>query len=119
MAISTIPLKKERGFVNFGGILIGLVSQLARIGRGYSMPSIHPGRKVPWIFGIIDITDHNFSRSIGSALLEVVTIRYSIILMTGAAGLLRTVRYFALYAQRVPVESPQDNLFMQRDLRGD
>jgi hypothetical protein len=118
MARSTIPDKKERGFVNFGGILIGLLGQLARVSRGYSMLSIHPGRKVPRGFGIIGITDNNFPRSIGSALLEVVTIRYSIIVMTGAAGLLRTVRYFALYAQRGPVESLQDNLFMQGDLRG-
>ena len=118
MARSTIPYKKERGFVYFGGSLIDLLSQLARVGRGDSMLSIHSRREVPRVFGIGGITDNNFSRSIGSALLEVVTIRYSIIVMTGAAGLLRAVRHYALYSQRASVESLQNNLFMQRDLGG-
>ncbi len=82
------------------------------------MLSIHSRREVPWVFGIEGITDNNFSGSVGSALLKMVTIRYSIVVMTGAAGLLRTVRHFALYGQRVSIESLQDNLFVQRDLGG-
>ena len=69
------------------------------------MPSIHSGRKVPRVFGIECITDNNFSGSIGSALLEMITIRYLIIVMAGATGPLRTVRNCAVYAQRVPIES--------------
>jgi len=118
MASSTIPDNKKRGFVNFRGMLIDLLSQLARIGRSYSMFSIHSGREVPWIFGIRGFPDNNLPASIGSALLEVVTIRYSIILMAGPTGLLRTVGHLAFYCQRIPIDSLQSNLFMQRDLGG-
>jgi hypothetical protein len=83
------------------------------------MLSIHSGREVPWVFGIEGITDHNFPGSIGAALLKMVAIRYSVIVMAGAASLLRTVRHFAIYGYWVPIESLQNDLFMQRDLGGD
>jgi len=96
MAGPTILNDVERGFVNFGGTSIGFLSQLARVGRGESMLSIHSRRKVPWVFRIEGITDQNSPKSVGSTLLEVVSVRYSIIVMTGATSLLRAIRPFAI-----------------------
>jgi len=76
------------------------------------MLSIHPRGKVPGVFWIEGITDDNFSRSIGSALLKVITIGYLIIIMAGTAGSFWTIRNFALSGEWVSIESPQDNFFM-------
>ncbi len=83
------------------------------------MLSIHSGGEIPWEFGIEGITDDNLPVSIRSALLEVVTIGYSIIIVAGAAGPLRTVRNFTIDREGNPIESLQNNLFMGRDLGGD
>jgi len=82
------------------------------------MLSIHSRREVPWIFGIKDITDHNFSGPISPALLKMVTIRYSVIVMTGATGFPRTIRNFAFQAQGGSIKPLQDDLFVQGNLGG-
>jgi hypothetical protein len=64
MARATILDKKERGFVNFRGMGIDFLSQLARIGRGDSMLSIHSGGKIPGIFGVEVVADDNFVSTI-------------------------------------------------------
>lgn len=48
-----------------------------------------------------------------------VTIGYSIIIVAGAAGPLRAVRNFTIDREGNPIESLQNNLFMDRDLGGD
>ena len=116
MARSTVPYKKEGGFVDFGGILIDLLSQLARIARSQSVLSIHSGGEVPGVFRVEGIADDDFSSSIRTTLLEVVTLGDLVIVVAGPAGLLGTVRCFTLHSEGLPVESSQDNLFMQRDL---
>ena len=78
----------------------------------------HPGREVPRVFGVEGIADNNFARPIRSALLEVIAIRYSVIVMAGAAGLPGTVGRFAIGGERTSIESFQNDLFMQRDLGG-
>jgi hypothetical protein len=80
---------------------------------------IHAGREVPGVFLIKGITDGNFSVSIGSALLEVVAIGYSLIIMAAAASSLWAVRFFAIDGEGVPIEILQDNLFMGRVLGED
>jgi len=83
------------------------------------MLSVHSGREIPRKFGIEGITDDNLPSSIGSTLLEVVTIRDSIIIVTGTAGPIRTVRNFTIDREGNPIDSLQNNLFMDSDLRGD
>jgi hypothetical protein len=60
------------------------------------------------------ITDDNFPVSVGSALLEVVAVGYSLIIMAATAGLLRTVRYSAIDGEGASVETLQNNLLMRR-----
>jgi hypothetical protein len=118
MAGPAVLEDRKRGLVDVGGVLICFSGQLARIGRGEPMSSVHPGRKVPWIFGIEGITDNNFPSSIDTALLKMVTIRNSVIVMAGTTSLLRTVGRLAIRGERVSIEPLQDNLFMQEGLRG-
>jgi hypothetical protein len=82
------------------------------------MPSIHPGRKVPWVFGIEGIADHRFPKPVRAALLEVVTVRDAMIVMTSATSLPGTVGQFAIRGERISIEPLQDDFFMQEDLRG-
>jgi len=116
MARATILDKKERGFVNFRGMGIHFLSQLARIGRGESMFSIHPGGKIPGIFGVEGVADDDFPGSIRTTLLEVVTLCDLVIVMAGPAGLLGTVRQPTLGGERASIESFQNDLLMQRHL---
>ena len=118
MARPTILDKKERGFVNFGGMGIDFLSQLARIGRSESMFSVHPGRKIPGIFGVEGVADDDFPGSIRTTLLEVVTLCDLVIVMAGPAGLPRTVRHFAIGRERASIEPFQNDLLMQRGLGG-
>jgi hypothetical protein len=118
MARPTILDKKERGFVNFRGMGIDFLSQLARIGRSESIFSVHPRGKIPGIFGIEGVADNGFPGSIRATLLEVVTLCDLVIVMAGPAGLPGTVRHFAIGGQRTSIESFQNDLFMQRDLGG-
>ncbi len=69
------------------------------------MPPVHSGGEVPWTLGIKSVTYNDFSHSIGSALLEVVTICYPVIIMANPAGLLGAVRRFAVYGELIPVGS--------------
>lgn len=116
VAGSTILDDVERGYVNLGGMLICFLGQLARVGRGYSMLSKHSRRKVPWIFWIEGILDDDFPFSIRPALLKMVAIGDTGVIVTGAASLLGAIGCFTLQGQWVPVESPEDDLVMQRDL---
>ena len=116
MARTAILHKKERGFVNFRGIGIDFLSQLARIGRSESMFSVHPGGKIPGIFGVEGVADDDFPSSVRATLLEMVALCDLVIIMTGPASLLRTVRQLALGGKRVSVESFQNDLLMQRHL---
>jgi hypothetical protein len=116
MARATILDKKERGFVNFRGMGIDLLSQLARIGRGESMFSVRPGGKIPRVFGVEGVADDDFPSSIRPTLLKVVTLCDLVIIMAGPAGLLGTVKHFAIGGERTSIESFQNDLLMQRDL---
>jgi len=116
MARATILDIKERGFVNFRGMDIDLLSQLARIGRSESMFSVHPGRKIPGIFRVEGVADDDFPGSIRATLLEVVTLCDLVIVMAGPAGLLGTVRQLTLSGERASIESFQNDLLMQRHL---
>jgi hypothetical protein len=69
------------------------------------MSSIHSGREIPWEFGIEGITDDDLTGGIGSALLKVVAIGYSIIIMAGAAGSLWAIRNFAFDGEGISIES--------------
>ena len=80
------------------------------------MFSVHPGRKIPGIFGVEGVADDDFPSSIRTTLLEVVTLCNLVIVMAGPAGLLGTVRQPTLGGERVSIESFQNDLLMQRDL---
>lgn len=116
MAGTAILDKKERGFVNFRGMGIDFLSQLARIGRGESMLSVHPGGKIPGIFGVEGVADDDLPSSVRATLLEMVALCDLVIVMAGPAGLLRTVRQLTLVGKRASVESFQNDLLMQRHL---
>ena len=118
MAGTTILEEGERGFIDFRRMVIPFLGQLARIGRGESMFSVHPGGKIPGIFGVEGIADDDFSSSIRTTLLEVIPLCDLIIVMAGPAGLPGTVRNVAIGGERAPVESFQNDLFMQGDLGG-
>jgi len=79
---------------------------------------IHSRGELPGVFLIEGIADHNFSSSIGSTLLKVVTIGDSIVIVTGPTSLLGTVRCFAIDSKGISIKSLQDNLFVQRNLGG-
>jgi hypothetical protein len=83
------------------------------------MLPIHSRGKLPRVFLIEGIADDNFSRSIGSALLEVVAIGHSFIIVAGPTGLLRTVGDLAVDRKGTPIKSLQSNLLMDRDLGGE
>jgi len=116
MAGTAILDKKERGFVNFRGMGIDFLSQLARIGRGESMLSVHPGGKIPGIFGVEGVADDDLPSSVRATLLEMVALCDLVIVMAGPAGLLGTVRQLTLVGKRASVESFQNDLLMQRHL---
>jgi hypothetical protein len=82
------------------------------------MLPIHSRGEVPRVFGIKGIADNNLPGPIGAALLEVIAICYLIIRMAGAASFFRTIRNFAIESERIPIKSPQSNLFMGRPLGG-
>jgi len=65
------------------------------------------------------IPDVDLSRSIGSALLEMVSPRNPLIIMTGPASSPGAIRDVTLYRQRIPVESPDDDFLMLKTLRGE
>jgi hypothetical protein len=116
MAGPTILDEKEGRFINLGRMRINLLSQLARVSRGQSMLSIHSRGKVPGILLIEGITDDYFSSTIRSALLEVVTTCYPLVVMAGTAGPLRAIRNFAIDSEGIPIESLQNNLFVRGSL---
>ncbi len=66
---------------------------------------------------IESITDDYFPSPVRSALLKVVTLRYSIIVVAGAAGPLRTVRDFTVDGKRASIKSLQNDLFVRGGLR--
>jgi len=80
---------------------------------------IESGGELPGMSLIEVIAHDNFSGSIGSALLEVVTVGDSIVIVANAASLLRTVRRFTVRSERTSVEPFQDDLFVRRRLRED
>lgn len=80
------------------------------------MFSVHPGGKIPGIFGVEGVADDDFPSSIRATLLEVVPLCDLVIIMAGPAGLPGTVRHFAIGGERTSIESFQNDLFMQRDL---
>jgi hypothetical protein len=80
---------------------------------------IESGGEVPGVFLVEGIADDNLPRSIGSTLLEVVTIRDSIVIVADTTGLLRAVRDFAMDGEGASVESFYDHLFVLRSLRED
>ena len=116
MTDTAILDEKERGLVYLRRISIAFLSQLARISGDKSMFPIHSRREVPREFLIKGITDYNFPVSVGSALLEVVAIGYSLIIVTAAASSFRTIRLFAIDAEGASIETLQNDLFMGRTL---
>jgi hypothetical protein len=82
------------------------------------MLPIHSRGELPRIFLIEGIANDDLPGSIRSALLEVVTIGYSIIIMAATTGSFGTVRNFTLDGEVTPIESLQGNLFVRRVLRG-
>ena len=83
------------------------------------MLSIHSRRKVPWIFLIEGVTDDDFPGTVCSTLLEVVTTGDPLVIMALTASSLRTVRIFAVNREGIPIESPQNNCFVDKDLGED
>ncbi len=77
-------------------MLIGLLSQLARIGGGDSVLSIHSRREVPGIFWIEEILDDDLPFSIRPALLKMVAIGDTGVIVTGATRLLGAIGCFTL-----------------------
>lgn len=71
------------------------------------------------VFRIEGITDDNFPSFIGSALLKVVAVGYSIIIMAGAASSFWAVRNFTIGGEGASIVPPQDNFFVQRNLGRD
>ena len=82
------------------------------------MFSVHPGGKIPGVFGVEGVADNDFSSSIRPALLKMVAIGDTGVIVTGATSPLGAIGCFTLQGQWVPVESPEDDLVMQRDLGG-
>jgi hypothetical protein len=93
-------------------MLIGLLSQLARIGGGESMFSIHPGGEIPGVFGVRGVADDDFPSSIRATLLEVVTLCNLVIVMARPASLLGTVRHLTLGSKRASIKPLQNDLLM-------
>jgi hypothetical protein len=114
MARPTILDKEESGFVNFGGMGIDFLSQLARIGRGDSMLSIHSGGEIPRVFGVEGVADDDFPGSIRATLLEVVTLCDLVIVMAGPAGLPGAVRHLAIGSEGLP-SNPFRTIFSCRE----
>jgi len=81
------------------------------------MLSVHSGREIPRKFGIEGITDDNLPGSISSALLEVVTTCYPLVVMADTAGPLRAIRNFAIDSGGIPIESLQNNFLVRGSLR--
>ena len=80
------------------------------------MLSVHPGGKIPGIFGVEGVADDDLPSSVRATLLEMVALCDLVIVMAGPAGLLGTVRQLTLVGKRVSVESFQNDLLMQRHL---
>ena len=80
------------------------------------MLSVHPGGKIPGIFGVEGVADDDLPSSVRATLLEMVALCDLVIVMAGPAGLLGTVRQLTLVGQRASVESFQNDLLMQRHL---
>jgi hypothetical protein len=95
---------------------IDFLSQLARIGRSEEMFSVHPGGKIPGIFGVEGVADDDFPSSVRATLLEMVALCDLVIVVAGPAGLPGTVRQLTLGSKRASVKSFQNDLFMQRHL---
>ena len=76
------------------------------------MLSKHAGGEVPWVLWVKRVRDGYFSRFIGPALLEVITLCDLFIVVTGPAGLPRAVRRFAVDGQRTAVETSQHDLLV-------
>jgi len=77
------------------------------------MFSIHSSGELPGIFLIKGIANNDLSSSIGSTLLEVVTISDSIIIMAGTTCFLGTVRDFTFDGEGISVKPLQNDLLMQ------
>jgi hypothetical protein len=64
------------------------------------------------MFGIKGVTDDHSSHSVGSALLEVVTICYLGIIMATPTGLLGAIRGFTVHGERSSIRSSHEDLFV-------
>jgi len=80
------------------------------------MFSVHPGGKIPGIFGVEGVADDDFPSSVRATLLKMVALCDPVIVMAGPAGLPGTVRRVAIGGERTSIEPFQNNLFMQRHL---
>ena len=80
------------------------------------MFSVHPGGKIPGIFGVEGVADDDFPSSVRATLLKMVALCDPVIVMAGPAGLLGTVRQPTLGGERASIESFQNDLLMQRHL---
>lgn len=70
------------------------------------------------MLGIERIADDDLPGSISSALLKMVSVGNPLVIMADAACLLRAVGQGTLNRKRVPVESPQNDLFVRKVLAG-
>jgi hypothetical protein len=77
---------------------------------------VHSRGEIPGISSVVCIADGHFPGSIGSALLEVITIGDPVIIMAGATGFFRTERNFTIDREGTPIEPLRDDLFMRRTL---
>jgi hypothetical protein len=80
------------------------------------MFSVHPGGKIPGVFGVEGVADDDFPSSVHTTLLEMVALCDMVIVMAGPAGLLGTIRQLTLSGKKASVESFQNDLLMQRRL---
>lgn len=82
------------------------------------MFSVHAEGQIPGVFGVEGVADNDFSGSIRPALLKMVAIGDPGVVVTDATGPFGAIGFLTLKGQWVPIESPEDDLVMQRDLGG-
>ena len=83
------------------------------------MLSVRSRRKAARIFLIEGVTDDDFSGTVRSTLLEMVTASDPFVIVAFSTCMLRAVRMLAVDGDGIPTESSQDNFFVRKDLRED
>ncbi|MBM4307013.1 MAG: hypothetical protein FJ123_09785 [Deltaproteobacteria bacterium] len=70
-------------------------------------------REIPGVFRVVSITKNRFPGTIGSALLEMVSLCDEVVVMASPAGLFGAVRDFTLQGKGSTIKAPQDDLLVR------